>query len=423
MKDAVTNMSDDRVPDGWQIATIESLCKRVTSGATPLRSNPAFYENGIIPWFRTKELNDWYIDDSEEKITQKALENSSVKLFPPNTVLMAMYGDGRTITSLGIIRKESATNQACCALIVNPKVCDHLFLFYALKYHRDDFIHLALGGAQRNLSGKLIRKFMIKVPPLETQRKTASLLSVYDRLIENNRKRIQVLEAMAQTLYREWFVHFRYPGHENTEIVETDYGPMPITWKLAKLSEVCSLITDGTHDTPKPVEEAGYFLVMGKHIKNGFIDFSGCYKISKEDHKKVIQRSNPEKGDILFTNIGTLGNTALVDQEFEYSIKNVALLKPLKPSYSKFLFLRLSSEKEIESLLQRASGTSQRFLGLSTLRSAPVVFPEDKILLEFDGLVCPVFALRSILWEQIQVLIRCRDLLLPKLISGKINVG
>ena len=146
-KSTITNSfcnSSDKtnLPKGWQVRSIDSLCLRVTSGGTPLRTNPAFYKNGTIPWVKTKELKDWYIYDSEEKITPVALEKSSAKLFPPNTVLMAMYGDGRTITSLGILRIKAATNQACCALIVNPDVCGYFYLFYALKYHRNDFIHL-----------------------------------------------------------------------------------------------------------------------------------------------------------------------------------------------------------------------------------------------------------------------------------------
>ncbi len=86
----------------WQDVAIEQLCARITSGGTPLRSNRHFYENGSIPWVKTGELKDWYIEDTEEKITEEAVEKSSAKLFPKDTVLMAMYGDGRTITSLGI---------------------------------------------------------------------------------------------------------------------------------------------------------------------------------------------------------------------------------------------------------------------------------------------------------------------------------
>jgi len=110
-----------KLPKGWACKTIEEICENVTTGGTPLRSNPRFYK-GHINWFKTGELKDCYVEDSEEQITNEAIENSSAKLFPPETVLMAMYGDGRTITSLGILRKQAASNQACCAMIPNREV-------------------------------------------------------------------------------------------------------------------------------------------------------------------------------------------------------------------------------------------------------------------------------------------------------------
>jgi type I restriction enzyme S subunit len=297
----------------------------------------------------------------------------------------------------------------------NPK-----FVYYFLKTM--DLARYNAGVGVPTLNRNHLDNIQVRIPERENQDKIVDTLSCLDDLAELDLRRIGILEELAKNLHNEWFVHLRYPRNKTIKIAEPKNGRMPTTRKLQKLSDVCSLITDGTHDTPKPVEE-GYFLVMGKNIKNGFIDFSGCYKISKEDHKKVIQRSKPEKGDILFTNIGTLGNTALVDQNFEFSIKNVALLKPLKPFYSTFLFLQLSSKMGSESLLQRSSGTSQRFLGLAMLRNSSLIFPADETLLEFDRIMSPIFLLRSILWERIQATREIRDLLLPKLLSGEIDVN
>ncbi len=199
--------------------SIESLCLTVTSGGTPSRANPRFWEDGVIPWFKTAELKDWYVDDAEERITEEALSESSARVFPPDTVLMAMYGDGKTITSLGILRNEAATNQACCAMIVDPVKCNFLYLFYALKYHRHELLKLVVAWAQRNLSGGIILKFKILSRPLSVQVRIANILSAYDGLIENNRRRMALLEEAARQLYHEWFVRFRFPGHEHTRII------------------------------------------------------------------------------------------------------------------------------------------------------------------------------------------------------------
>jgi len=153
-----------------------------------------------------------WLEDSEEKITEEALENSSAKVFPPDTVLMAMYGDGKTITSLGILRSPATTNQACCAMIVDPSKCDYRFLFYKLKSVRNALLKLVVAGAQRNLSAGIIKGFELEVPPVSKQNLIADTLAAYDDLIENNRRRIALLEESARLLYREWFVHLRFPG-------------------------------------------------------------------------------------------------------------------------------------------------------------------------------------------------------------------
>lgn len=146
--------------------SIESLCLKVTTGGTPSRGEPRYWENGTVPWFKTGELKDWYVDEPEERITEHGLFNSAAKVFPPNTVLMALYGDGRTITSLGLLRGEATTNQACCAMIVDPARCNFLYLFYALKYHRRELLKLVVAGAQRNLSNGIVRGFKVLYRPL-----------------------------------------------------------------------------------------------------------------------------------------------------------------------------------------------------------------------------------------------------------------
>ena len=124
----------------WSKITIEDCCLKVTSGGTPSRSQKKYYQNGTIPWVKTGELKDSkvYPDEVEEWITEEAIKNSSAKIFPKNTILMAMYGDGKTIGSLGILVEPSASNQACSALIHNPKVCDPAFLLYAMMLQLDN---------------------------------------------------------------------------------------------------------------------------------------------------------------------------------------------------------------------------------------------------------------------------------------------
>jgi type I restriction enzyme S subunit len=141
---------------------LEDLCEKISSGGTPNRAKEDEYFNGDVSWVKTKELNDWLINDTEEKITQEGLKKSSAKLYPPKTILLAMYGV--TVGKIGIIQKEMACNQACCALIVNENKVEHWFLFYYLIALRNRLIALSVGSAQPNISSGIIKK--LKIPNL-----------------------------------------------------------------------------------------------------------------------------------------------------------------------------------------------------------------------------------------------------------------
>lgn len=293
--------------------------------------------------------------------------------------------------------------------------------FFAYLF-RSDLIRKTLsayGGGTNiaNLNQKILSRLQVPLPPLAIQQRIADILSTYDRLIDNNNRRIALLEESIHQLYKEWFVRLRFPGYESVKVVDG----IPEGWNMGYLPNLCSKLMDGTHDSPKPTDD-GYYLVTGKHIVNGFIDFSKCYFISPEEHQKVMKRSHPEKGDIIFSNIGTLGSIALVDQEFEFSIKNVALFKPLKKFYSSFLYIHLSDVNTLTSMSQKASGTSQKFFSLKFLRNSDILIPPDEIIIQFDNFARPVLEQRSLLNRNNQKLKQARDLLLPRLMNGSIAV-
>lgn len=146
-----------------KFVNLEDLCIKVSSGGTPNRSKQGEYFGGSINWVKTKELNDWLVEDTEEKITELGLNNSSAKLYPEKTILLAMYGV--TVGKIGIIQKEMACNQACCALVVDESLVDHWFLFYYLIALRSRLIALSVGSAQPNISSGIIKK--LKIPDLD----------------------------------------------------------------------------------------------------------------------------------------------------------------------------------------------------------------------------------------------------------------
>lgn len=163
-----------QIPKGWEIKKLEKLY-RTSSGGTPSRKNLEFYEEGTIDWVKTGELKDCFVLESEEKITAQALSKSSAKLFPANTVLIALYG--ATIGQLGILSREAATNQACCAILEVGQPFGRAFAYLTLLLRRDDIIGLRLGAAQQNISQAVLRDFEVLCPP-------ATLLEAFNQRAE-----------------------------------------------------------------------------------------------------------------------------------------------------------------------------------------------------------------------------------------------
>ena len=165
----------DGVPEGWETVTISDLYSTSSGGTPSRRKHDEYYQGGNIPWIKTQELKNRWIIDTEEKITESGLSNSSAKLFPKGTFIIAMYG--ATIGKFGIIAKESTTNQACCALIYNPdSLFNSAYAFGYLLTEREKIISLGQGSAQPNISQQVIKKLSILKPSENIIRKYNSIV-------------------------------------------------------------------------------------------------------------------------------------------------------------------------------------------------------------------------------------------------------
>jgi len=181
--------------EDWEETTIGECCK-LGSGGTPSKSHPEYYENGDIPWLKTGEI-DWNdIYDVEEKITNAGVENSSAKIFPAESVVVAMYGMGVTRGKAAIIKIPTTTNQAVCVLQPNEKV-NNRFLFYYFMCNYWQIREQSVGGNQLNLSGKIIASFSIKLPPLNYQ---LSIVNFLDTVLEKESRAKEAAEAVLEQI-------------------------------------------------------------------------------------------------------------------------------------------------------------------------------------------------------------------------------
>ncbi|MBI4324130.1 MAG: restriction endonuclease subunit S [Chloroflexi bacterium] len=390
----------------------------MTTGATPLRSRSDFYAGGTTDWYKTGELKDWYLDPAEERITGKALEETSVKLFPANTVLMAMYGDGRTITSLGMLRAPAATNQACSAMLVDEGKCDTRYFFYALKARRHLLLKVASGGAQRNLSGKLIKEFKLPVPPLPVQRRIAGILSAYDELMENSQRRIRFLEAMARALYREWFVHFRFPGHEKLPRVASPLGDIPQGWEVKKLASVAEVNRAQINARTAP-DELHYIDISS--VSPGQIDSITTYVFADAPGRarRIVQH-----GDVLWSSVrpNRRSHAQVMHPEPDtIASTGFAVLTATKVPFT-FLYFATTTDDFVAFLTNNATGAAYPAVSGATFEKADLLIPPAPLLKKFGAATIPMAEQIHALHRRIQNLRRTRDLLLPRLLSGQVEL-
>lgn len=400
---------------------LKDITTKITKGTTPSNIGASFTDEGIN-YFRSEMLGkSKYLDKSSgmmfiSESTHNKLKRSQIEA---DDILFSMAGI--YLGKLAIVKDEDVpanTNQAVALIRFNKGVnIDYLYYFMVQKSFNAYVNCMSAQAAQPNINLKQIGNLQIALPIDEQQKRIADILSNYDNLIENNNKRIKLLEQMAENLYKEWFVRFRFLGYENTKFVDG----IPSDWQILRMSDFC-YVTDGTHDTPKPVNDGGVPLVTGKCIKNGFIDFNESYNISYQDHESISKRSGLQTGDILFSNIGTVGTTCLVNYDREFSVKNVIIFKPDNIKVSNYLYSWLNSDSIQAIFTTQTNGASQQFVGLNFMRRFKILVPNANVLDLYSDRIKSIRTEIVKLHDINENLIKQRDLLLPRLMSGKLEV-
>jgi type I restriction enzyme, S subunit len=265
-----------------------------------------------------------------------------------------------------------------------------------------------------NLNQGILRDLQVPLPPLSTQRKIASVLSAYDNLIENNTRRIEILEEMAQAIYREWFVHYRFPGHEKVEMVDSPLGPIPEGWEVTPFSSVGDFI-NGYAFKPKHWGDSGKPIVKIAELKNGVTRSTPRYP--GED---IAPKYHIQNGDLLFSWSADLdayiwsGGEALLNQHLFNVVPKVEISR---------LFLFYALKDRMPDFRSRSQGTTMRHIKRSALDEVKLTVPPSALRSEFDHYVEPIIKQVENLQAKNTNLRRTQDLLLPKLISGEIDLG
>ena len=397
-----------------KIVTIGELGIIIT-GNTPPRSNPKLYGN-YTPFIKATDISETekYTYHPEEYYSEEGYNKYIKSLIPKGSTCVVTIGSiGKKMT---MAHCDLFINQAMNAIIPNENF-DNEYVYYAVKNILPNIKMLDSGTAsgRENVSKSAFSKMQILIEDnIITQRRIAEILSRYDSLIENYQKQIKLLEESAQRLYKEWFVDLRFPGHENTKIVDG----VPEGWEKKRINEFASILS-GYAFKSSTFEENGYYnIVTIKNVQNGF--FEG----KRLNHIRKLPPGMPQHcllntGDLLLSLTGNIGRVCMVIGKNNLLNQRVAKIESKYPAFVYCLFRSNSMFTAINNL---GNGAAQQNVSPIRIGELEIIFANDEIISNFEKITSNIRKQILLLHSKINLLSEARDRLLPKLMSGEIEV-
>ena len=403
----------------WEKVKLKEVLDNIVGGGTPSKLNLNYW-GGDICWCSVKDMSfdTHYLSSTKDTITEEGLKNSTSNLIKQGTVITATrMGLGRVF----INKVDMAINQDLKALIPNKKI-DNLFLLWTIIYKREEILSMGRGATVNGITLDMLTDIQIALPPLNVQGKIANTMSTYDDLIENNQKQIKLLEEAAQRLYKEWFVDFRFPGYENAKFIDG----IPEGWRKAKLNDVLAKITTGLNPRKNFVLGSGenyYVTIKNMKDNNIYLD-DKCDRIDDEALIKINKRSDLQKGDILFSGIGTMGRVYLIGIPTDnWNVSESVFTMRANDNISKEMLYLLLLSPDMQGYCDtHAHGVAQRGIRMADIKNYQFYLPVSEIIENFTNNAKPFTKKIQILQRQNILLTQARDRLLPKLMSGEIEV-
>ena len=374
----------------------------IVGGGTPDTSNKEYW-GGNIPWLTPKDLtgyNKIFISSGERFITEEGLDNSSTKLLPQGTVLLSSRAP---IGYVAIASNPICTNQGFKSIICNKDIVDNLYMYYWIKNNTELLQSLGTGTTFAEISGSVVKSIAISLPPLPEQIRIASILSSLDDKIDLLHRENKTLEAMAETLFRQWFI----------EEAKEDWEEKPLSF-YGKI--VCG-------KTP-PKKESKYFggetpfiKIPDMHNKTFVINSEDS--LTKEGVLYQKEKILPPFS-IIVSCIATVGLVVLNAKEAQTN-QQINSIIPYEEEYRYFLYLHLMNMYDDLNAMA-SGGTATLNLNTSNFSKIKIAYPTDDVLCAFNKQVSLLFDKIYNNQQQINSLIQKRDSLLPKLMSGEVKI-
>lgn len=402
-----------------QLYKLNQLLLDMHSGGTPDTSKPEYW-NGNFKWLSSGETRQRFIENTESQITQLGIEKSSTKLAKKNDVVMACAGQGKTRGQVSFLLDDMYINQSVIAMTTDEKILHPLYLFYNLSGRYNELRGSSDASSTRgSITTKSLKKLAMLIPNIESQKNITDILIAYDNLIENNNKRIKLLEQMVENLYKEWFVRFRFPEYEDEEFK----SGIPKGWEILRADQLFDITIGKTPDRKifeyfSNIPECNYPWISISDMRSAstfvfktkeYLTFNAVNTCNVKIIPKntVIVSFKLTVGQVAITTSDMCTNEAIA----HFATDNAAMREYIYLYLKKFQYSDLGNTSSI--------GTA---VNSKIIKNMKIILPSSELLNRFHNSTYSIFEEIRLLNETNNNLIKQRDMLLPRLMSGKLEV-
>ena len=393
----------------WKEAELGEYCDFQEGYVNPSKEHPEYF-GGSVKWCRAVDINDGYIYHTSQTLTEEGFKSAkkSALLFEPNTIVISKSG---TIGRVGIIKDYMCGNRA--TINIKPKNnADVEFIFYMLKSKQREFADLAVGSVQKNLYVSILEKIKFKFPSLDNQKKISSYISTIDKKIEINNQINRNLSEQLDSLYSELSTCQK--------------------WEYVAIDELADKIAMGPFGSNIKVStfvERGIPIISGNHLRGHFLE-EPSYNYITEEHAEKLKNSNVYPKDVIFTHAGNIGQVAMIPDDSEYDRYVISQrqfylrcnLEKVLPEYVTLFFHSNEGQQELLSYANQV-GVPSIAQPVKNLKKIQIPLPPIDVQREWLTIVKPMISLHQKTSKENKRLVLLRDSLLPKLMSGRLDVS
>jgi type I restriction enzyme S subunit len=396
--------------NGWVARRLDELgqIERGRSRHRP-RNDPRLYGSDV-PFFQTGDVKAavLHLSTPQQWYSERGVAQS--RIWGPGVTCITIAANIAETAVLGV---RACFPDSILGFTPSVQSADAYFVKYLLDTHRSRLTDAARGTTQDNLSVEKLLSFKFPMPEARERSTIVSVLRTFDELIENNRRRVGLLEEMARTIYREWFVHFRYPGHESIPLIDSPLGPIPEGWQATTLAEA-AIITMGQSPASKFYNTEG----IGKPFHQGVADFGMHFPITRK--WCTVEGRSAFDGDVLISVRAPVGRINVADTDIVIG-RGLAAVRARNGRQSALLGLLREVFAAEDSMGN--DGAIFKSLGKTEFAAVPVVLPPEDLANAANEILADTQSMTRTLTHSSRRLVALRDLLLPKLVTGKIDVS